>query len=199
MRKLMSENLRGIFCFLPICLLVMMNMSQFSAFKFIIWVIPLSRLRKTTRMRYSRYPKSLAMKRNWISKFRLTASAHTAYPHVRQKSFRKRFLITSNQKAVKMAAWLVPLPTFLQLKSTILWTVRNYWYAVQSFSSWKLSFTDCNSAALKPRASCSSFCFFSNGLFSCVTFFMNSKCINLTFSSLQANILGDLRDKLISR
>ena len=53
------------------------------------------------------------------------------------------------------------------------------------FTSGGLSFTASNSAAMKPKVSCnSSFCF----LFICVTHFVNSKCKDLTFSSLQANI-----------
>ena len=54
--------------------------------------------------------------------------------------------------------------------------------AVQSFISWKLSFTSSNFAAMKPRVS---------GLFIYVTHFTNSKCKKLTFFSLQANIGGE--------
>ena len=43
MQKLMSELFQGDFCFLPICLLVKMKMSDFLAFMFIIWVTPLDR------------------------------------------------------------------------------------------------------------------------------------------------------------
>ena len=52
-----------------------------------------------------------------------------------------------------------------------------------------LSLTVSGSAPFKSRVSCnSSFYFFLKGLSICLTHFMNSKCKNLTISSLQANI-----------
>ena len=56
------------------------------------------------------------------------------------------------------------------------------------YSLKELSFTASNSAAFKSRASCNSLFYFFLRVFSSVTHFMSSKCKNLIFSFLQANI-----------
>ena len=78
MQKFKSELFQvGDFRFLPICLLVKMKRSIFQPLGLQFESHHQTDHKKTRRMR--QYPKGLAMKRNWTSKFRSIAAAHAHF------------------------------------------------------------------------------------------------------------------------